>query len=123
MPRRVELGSGIAAAVLAALVLAALLFAPVVAYCAVSFTHTCPTGQLRTTTLVQAHTSFGTWLYLLVLLTLLFAGAAGAIAEARFGRRRGALALWIAAVLAFMGCSFTATGIGFLYAPAVLALA
>src|SRR5262245_45273907 len=123
MPRKVELGAGIAAGVLAALVLLVLLLAPVVAYCAVPFTRTCPAGQVRTTTLVQAHASFGTWLYLLSLLALLFVGAAGAVAEARFGRRRGALALWIAAVLAFMGCSFTAAGIGVLYAPAVFALA
>src|SRR5262249_29685123 len=82
-----------------------------------------PAGQVRAATLVQAHASFGTWLYLLALLTLLLGGALGAIAEAKFGLRQGALALWVAALLAFMGCSFSATGIGLLYAPSVLALA
>ena len=124
MQRRVELGAGIATAVLAVFLLGVLIFAPVVRVCTVplSSNRTCPDSAIRTATLLQVRAPLGTWLYLLALLAFLFAGAAGAIAEARYERRQGALLLWIAAVLAFMGCSFIAPGIGLLYAPAVFAL-
>jgi len=124
MARKIEFGAGIATAVLATLLLFVLLFVPILQYCSVELVNNqCPAnGTVRSITVGEAATP-GLWAFLLVFLAVLYAGAAGAIAEARFDRREGAIPLWIAAVLAFMACAYFASFFGQLYAPAVLALA
>lgn len=120
--RRVEFGAGIAAAALSLFALGMLLFAPLVTYCAVQVhaPATCP--DVRTTSLVHAGLDAAAWAFLIGMLALTLAGAAGAIGEARFGVREGAYALWAGAALVFVGCAVTAGGVGILYLPSVLAL-
>ena len=125
MARKVQFGAGIATAVLATLALLFLLFARVVVLCSKALVNgACPAGaQQRTVTLVEAGPSASFWVILIAMFALLYAGAAGAIADARFGRREGLLPLWICAVIAFMGCAFLAAGLGIFFAPSVIALA
>lgn len=120
--RKVEFGAGIAAAVLSVAALGMLLFAPLVAYCAVTVRApaTCP--EVRYTTLAHAGLDAVGWAFLIGMLALTLAGAAGAIGEARFEVHKGAYALWAGAALVFAGCALTAGGIGLLYLPSVLAL-
>ncbi|HEU5440272.1 MAG TPA: hypothetical protein VFU88_13360 [Ktedonobacterales bacterium] len=124
MLRRVELGAGIAAGALAVLGFVALLFAPLPT-CAVAVPSNgkCPASAVRYATLTQLNLETGAWLYLLALVALLLVGAAGAIAEARFGQPRGAAALWVGLVLGFTACAFSALGAGLFFLPALLALA
>ncbi|HEU5347986.1 MAG TPA: hypothetical protein VFU63_05175, partial [Ktedonobacterales bacterium] len=65
----------------------------------------------------------GVWLFVLAMLALSLIGGIGAIVEARTGRRVAAIPLWVAAVLAFGGCTLAASGAGIIYLPSVLALA
>lgn len=120
--RRVEFGAGIAAAVLSLFALGMLLFAPLVTYCAVQVRAPTACPDVRTTSLAHAGLDAAAWAFLIGMLALTLAGAAGAIGEARFGVREGAYALWAGAALVFAGCALTAGGVGMLYLPSVLAL-
>lgn len=125
MVRRAELGAGIAAAIMGVAALLVVLFVPLVAVCAVkvSFTNVCPPHHIRLVTIPRARLASGAWVYLIGVLVIVFAGAAGAIADARYAWRASALPLWGAAVLAFGGCCLVArTVLGLVFLPAVLAL-
>ncbi|MGO8947615.1 MAG: hypothetical protein ACLQUY_08125 [Ktedonobacterales bacterium] len=123
MARKIEFGAGIAAAALAALGLVALLLAPL-PFCTVpTSVSRCPPGHIRSLRLIEARLDSSVWVYVIGMVVFLLAGAAGAIAEARYTWRAGALLLWAAAILAFMGCSIGAAGVlGLMYLPGVLAL-
>lgn len=124
MARKVQFGAGIATAVLATLALIFLLVARIVVLCTQNIVNnTCPASAQHAVTLIEAGPSVGFWVILIAMFLMLYTGAAGAIAEARFDRREGLLPLWICAVIAFMGCSLLASGIGVFFAPSVLALA
>jgi hypothetical protein len=122
MARKVEFGAGIVAGVLAVATLLELLFVPG-EYCLVPLKNgNCPPAQIAHLTFPQLHLPAYFWLILLGLLALLAAGAAGAIAEARFNEPRGAPVLWVGAVLSIMACALTAGGVGILYLGGILAL-
>lgn len=122
MLRRVELGAGIAGAVLALAGLVVLLLAPFQACrVAVAANGRCPAADLYTTTLLRLGLPAGFWIYLAIIAGALLVGAAGAIAEARLGRPRAAFALWAGGILGFMACAFTGAGAGIFFLPAVLA--
>jgi hypothetical protein len=120
MARRVELGAGIAAGVLAVLAFIVILLAPLATYCTVATSGTCPRGAIRNESLLAAGPSAGVWAFLLGVLLVMLVGAAGAVSEARFGMRRGALLLWGGTLVAFLPCALTPLGI--FYLPAVVAL-
>ena len=128
MTRKIEFGAGVAAGVLALIGILALLFLPE-PYCTVATTATnssCPAGKLQTASLfhlLQLYPNAFTWIYLFIMLVLLLAGAGGAVAEARYGMRRGAIALWAGGILAFMSCALFAGTAGLFFLPALLALA
>ncbi len=122
MLRRVELGAGIAGAVLALAGLLALLLAPFQACrVAIPANGSCPAADVYTTTLLRLGLPAGFWLYLAFIAGALLVGAVGAIAEARLGRLAGAFALWAGSILGFMACAFTGAGAGIFFLPAVLA--
>ncbi len=122
MLRRVELGAGISGAVLALAGLVVLLLAPFQACrVAVSANGRCPAADVYTTTLLGLGLPVGFWLYLAIIAGALLVAAAGAIAEARLGLSRAALALWAGSIVGFMVCAFTAGGTGIFFLPAVLA--
>lgn len=122
MLRRLELGAGIAGAVLALAGLVVLLLAPFQACrVAVAANGNCPAADVYSTTLLRLGLPTGFWIYLAIIAGALLVGAAGAIAEARLGRPGGAWALWVGAILGFMACAFTAGGTGIFFLPAVLA--
>jgi len=122
MARRIEFGSGIAAAVLAIIGLVALLLAPF-PFCSVPSASGCPAGHVRYLRLIEAKLDSSVWVYVIGMVVFLLLGAAGAIGESHYAWRPGALLLWAAAILAFMGCSIGAGGLlGLMYLPAVLAL-
>jgi hypothetical protein len=120
--RDIELGAGIAAGVLALLALALLLLAPLLPYCAVA-ARPCPTGAVRYTALAHAQLSAGAWALVLAPCAIVLAGAAGALAEARFRRRAGIIPLGIATALGLLLCVLGLSGVGIVYLPAILALA
>lgn len=122
MLRRVELGAGIAGAVLALAGMVLLLVVPFQA-CRVTIptNGSCPKADLYTTTLLRLALPAGFWIYLITVAGALLVGAAGAIAEVRLGRPRAAFALWAGTILGFMACAFTAGGTGIFFLPAVLA--
>ena len=121
MARKIEFGAGIVAGVLAVATLIYLLFVPL-DYCLVPLKNgNCPPNQTARPTLPQLHLDASVWLILLGLLALLVAGAAGAVAEARFNEPRGAPVLWVGAVLSIMACALTG-GVGILYLGGILAL-
>lgn len=123
MARRLELGAGIAAAVLSVIALIVALSAPIVTYCATSaLLQGCPNGQLRSESLLHAGLDAGVWAYLIGMMLVCVVGAAGAIAEARYAWRFSIVLLWIGVALAFGGCALAANGIGILFLPSVLAL-
>jgi cytochrome c biogenesis protein CcdA len=124
MSRKIEFGAGVAAGVLALLSFIVLLAVPF-SVCTITLkttTATCPPKDVRTGPLFQLADA-STWIYLIVMLLLLLVGAGGAVAETRYGMRRGAIALWAGGVLAFMGCAFLAGPAGLFFLPALLALA
>jgi hypothetical protein len=121
MSRKIEFGAGVAAGVLALIGVLALLFLPF-PYCTVNTTSTCPAKDVRTASLFQLADA-SIWIYLTVMLLFMLVGAGGAVAEARYGMRRGAIALWAGSILAFMGCALFAAGLGLFFLPALLALA
>ncbi|MBF6590161.1 MAG: hypothetical protein IVW57_06465 [Ktedonobacterales bacterium] len=123
--QRAQFGGGIAAGILSLLGLAVLLFAPLVPACVadVSFTPTCPPHALRYVALPQTHLGGDVWALILGMLIILLAGAAAALADARFAWRLGAIPLWAAVVLALGGWGYAARSVvGLVYLPAVLAL-
>lgn len=119
--RRVELGAGIGAAVLGVIGLIVLLFAPIVSHCVSGPLQTCPRRDLRYTSLLQSHVDASVWAIVIGMLLLVLIGAAGAIAEARFGLRGGVIPLWSATIMTLAGCVFV-QGIGLFYFPAIFAL-
>ena len=127
---RIELGAGVAAALLALGALGLLLSAPLIAYCATaaashaaaSQQHACPPADVRYTSLLHAGADAGTWLFLLGMLALTLLGAAGAIGAARFAWRWSLWALWAGTLLTFAGCALGVRGVGAVYLPATLAL-
>jgi hypothetical protein len=122
MARRIEFFSGIAAAALAIIGLVALLLAPF-RICTVPSVSGCPAGHVQDVRLIEAKLDSSVWVYVIGMVVFLLLGAAGAIAESHYAWRPGALVLWAAAILAFMGCSIGAGGLlGLMYLPAVLAL-
>jgi hypothetical protein len=124
LARRIELGAGIAAAVLALAGLALLLFAPVLppaTMCPGRFA--CFAEPTRYVSALQAPLGFDAWALILAPALLCLVGAAGAVADAQRGLRAGLFALGIAASLAVLVCLAAATGVvGALYFPATLAL-
>lgn len=121
--RRIELGAGVAALILALLGLALLLFAPLVAACAVA-THPCPPRAVRYESLLRARLDAAAWAFALAPVVLALLGAAGAVADAVSELRLGVAALGIATGLAVLLCLLGAAGIVALsYLPATLALA
>jgi hypothetical protein len=120
--RKVEFGAGIAAAVLGLATLVYLLFVPL-PYCHVKLDQNgnCPSKQLAYATLPQLNPPAGDWLLFIVMVLLLFAGAVGAIAEARFENARLVLALWAGAVLSIMACALLGS-LGPFYLGGVLAV-
>lgn len=127
MARRIELGAGLAAAVLTVLTLAALLVAPIVTVCpGHAAIENCPTN-LQYISLVAAGKQVyaGTWIFIIVMALLTLVGGIGALLESALGRPRGALLLWPAAVIAFAGCALTGLAGGALslfFLPPVLAV-
>jgi peptidoglycan/LPS O-acetylase OafA/YrhL len=128
MARRVELGAGLAAAVLAVLTLVELLAAPIVAVCP---GHVVPNGDCSTSvrfiTLLAAgtHVHASTWYFITAMALVTLAGGVGAALHVLVGMRAGVLLLWPAAVLAFAGCALTGLAGGALslfFLPPVLAL-
>jgi len=131
-PGRVELGAGVAAAVIALLTLPMALLAPLYPVCPNAQATTCAAAQARYVSLLAAHPGADVWALLLALLALTLAGAAGAVADARtrapVGARlasgMGLLALWGATLLVFAICALGSRGpLGLLYLPSTLALA
>lgn len=122
MARRIELGAGIGAAMLGAIGLIVLLFAPIIARCISGPVRTCPQRDLRFESLLQARVDVSVWGIIVGMLLLVLIGAAGAVAEARFGRHGGIIPLWSGAIMTLAGC-LIAQGIGLFYFPAILALA
>lgn len=122
MARRIELGAGIAAAVLSVITLIVILFAPIVSSCSGGTLSHCPAGHQHNESLLQLGIDGSVWAYLIGMVVVLIAGGAGAVAEARYGWRGGVALLWGGAVLAFAACALTAGGIGLLYLPSVLAV-
>lgn len=120
--RKVEFGAGIAAAALSVLALAMLLFAPLVSYCDARVRAFAACPDVRYTSLAHAGLDAFAWMFLVGMLLFTLVGAAGAISEAHFDVRAGAYVTWAGAVLVFAGCALTASGIGLLYLPSVLAL-
>jgi hypothetical protein len=139
MPRRIalwriELGAGIAAAVIGILTLPMSLLAPLYPVCPATATSgaTCAAAQARTVSLLATQPGAGVWVLLLALLALTLVGAAGAIAdararvsaEARLVAGAGMLALWSASLVVFAICALGSHGpLGLLYLPSTLALA
>ncbi|WIG59842.1 MAG: hypothetical protein OJF49_002589 [Ktedonobacterales bacterium] len=121
--RTVQFGAGVAGGLLAIAGFVAALFAPL-RYCTETIPSggICPASAIRSASLLQVHPSAGVWMYLCGMVVALLAAAGGAIIEARTGQRTAILPLWIGAVLAFMGCAFSALGIGLFFLPAVLAI-
>jgi hypothetical protein len=121
--RKIELGAGLAAGVLALLALGLLLFAPVLPYCLVA-RRPCPTADVRYESLLRAHLAPDAWAFVLAPALLALAGAAGAFADARYGIRAGVVPLGVAAGLNILLCLLGAAGlVAVVYFPATLALA
>lgn len=119
---RMELGAGVAGALLTLAGLIVLLLAPFeVCRVTVPANKSCPAADIYTTTLLRLGLPAGFWIYLAVIVGALLVGAAGALAEVRLGRPRAAFALWVGTILGFMACAFTAGGTGIFFLPAVLA--
>lgn len=137
MPRRIalwriELGAGIAAAVIGALTLPMALLAPLYPVCPATDDARCAASAARYVSLLATQPGAGVWALLLALLALTLVGAAGAIAdaraqvsaEARLVAGGGMLALWSAALAVFVICALGSRGpLGLLYLPSTLALA
>jgi hypothetical protein len=128
MARSIELGAGLAAAVLTVITLAVLLAAPIVAICPghVTTDGRCSTA-LHFITLVAAgkQVNASTWIFIIVMALVMLAGGIGAALDGVLGQRLGALLLWPAAVIAFGGCALTALAGGALslfFLPPVLAI-
>lgn len=121
MERRVELGAGIGAAILGVIGLIVLLFAPILARCVSGPVNTCPQRNLRFDSLLRVHVDVSVWAIIIAMLLVVLIGAAGAIAEARFGLRGGVIPLWSGTIMTLAGCLIV-QGIGLFYLPAILAL-
>lgn len=122
MERRVELGAGIGAAILGIIGLIGLMFAPIIAQCASGQVRNCPQRNIRYESLLHVQADASVWVFIVGMLLLVLIGAAGAIAETRFGLRGGAIPLWSGVIMAIAGCLIV-QGIGLFYFPAILALA
>lgn len=130
---RMELGAGVAAAVIGALTLPVALLTPLYPLCdaaARTATGGCA-GATRYVSLLAARPGADVWALLLGLLALTLVGAAGAIGDARGRLAAGArlisgagmLALWGAALAVFVICALGSRGpLGLLYLPSTLAL-
>ncbi len=137
MPRRIalprlELGAGVAAAIIGLLTLPMMLLAPLYPVCAATGAGKPACAPPRYISLLAAHPEGGVWALLLGLLALTLVGAAGAIADARAPVSAGArlvagvgmLALWGATLVVFAICALGSRGpLGLLYLPSTLALA
>ena len=128
MARRVELGAGLAAAVLSVLTLAILLIAPIVPTCSAPVVAgRCP-GTLRYLTLAQAgrQVDASVWLYIIIMAVVTLAGAVGAVLHAVRGWRRGVWLLWPAALLTFAACAIVGAqggALGLYFLPPTFSLA
>ncbi len=133
---RMELGAGVAAAVIGLLTLPMALLAPLYPVCAVTPPRgvACPAADTRAVSLLATHPAGAVWALLLGLLMLTLVGAAGAVVDARArpspgpGARlivgAGMLALWGATLVVFAICALGSRGpLGLLYLPSTLALA
>jgi hypothetical protein len=122
MGRRIELGAGIAAWALSVLGLALLLFAPLVPTC--FGPAACPANTPAYVPLPQTHLGADAWVLVIAPALLTVIGAAGAIADARYGVRAGTVPLGVAAGLVLLLCALGSAGVvGVVYFPATLALA
>jgi len=119
----IELGGGIAAGALALLALGLLLFAPVLSSCSAA-ARPCPAADVRYESLLQAHLAPDAWAFVAAHALLAMLGAAGAVADARFGLRGGVVPLGVAAGLNMLLCLLGTAGlVAVVYFPAALALA
>lgn len=130
---RMELGAGVAAAVIGVLTLPMALLAPLYPLCdaALSASGSCPSAT-RYVALLAAHPGADVWALLLGLLALTLVGVVGAITDARAQPApaarilsgAGLLALWGATLVVFAICALGSRGpLGLLYLPSTLALA
>lgn len=130
---RMELGAGVAAAVIGVVTLPMALLAPLYPLCdaALSASGSCP-GATRYAALLATHPGADVWALLLGLLALTLVGAVGAITDARAQPApaarilsgAGLLALWGATLVVFAICALGSRGpLGLLYLPSMLALA
>lgn len=134
--RRLELGAGIAAAIVGLLTLPMTLLAPLYPVCDATSAGRpgsgSPCARSHYISLLAAHPAGSVWALLLGLLALTLMGAAGAIFDARTPVSAGArlvagagmLALWGATLAVFAICALGSRGpLGLLYLPSTLALA
>jgi hypothetical protein len=128
MARRIELGAGLAAAVLMVITLAVLLSAPIVAICpvAVNAHGDCPTTMRYITLLVAGkQVSASAWFFIIGMAVVTLVGGIGAALHGTLGRRIGLLLMWPAAILAFAGCAtvgLEGNALLLFYLPPVVAL-
>ncbi len=125
MARRVELGAGIAAAVLSVLALVVILVAPLFGTCTVRVARgqPCPPGAVRYDSLLHIGLDASGWAFLIAMLLITLTAAGGAVAEAGYGLRAGAVPLWTGSLITLMACALTAPGAGLFYLPCMVALA
>jgi hypothetical protein len=127
MARRVELGAGLAAAVLSLIALAVLLLTPLVPTCAGTIaTGRCASG-LRYVTLpaAGARVDASIWYYIGAMTVVMLGGAAGAVLDSMRQRRTGLILVWIAAAVACTGCASVAalgSALGIFFLAPVVAL-
>lgn len=123
MLRRIELGAGVASAVLGLLGFAMILFAPLVPYCADPGVLRCPAARIHYTSAMRSGLTGGAWALTLLLLAIILLGAAGTLLDVAEFRPLGILLLWPSAIFAFAICAYAAGGVGIIYLPAVLGVA
>lgn len=128
MSRRVEIGAGLAAAVLTVITLAVLLAAPIVAICpgTVNANGDCSTSVHFISLLAAGkQVDASTWFFIIGMAVVMLAGGIGAALHGSLGQRVGVLLLWPAAIIAFAGCALVgleANALFLFFLPPVLAL-
>ena len=128
MARRLEVGTGLAAAALSVLTLAMLLATPIVAVCP----RPAPVGDGCSTTnrfitlaAAGVQVPASVWLAIIAMSLVILAGGFGAALDGMFGRRAGALISRSAGLLAALGwatMSVLGSSLSLFFLPPVLAL-
>lgn len=131
MARRIELGAGLAAAVLTIFTLAMLLTAPIVPVCPGGATGGATGGHCASALRLIPLTAAGkavhasVWITIIVLSVVVLVGGSGAVLDGAVRRRGGALLLWPAAIIALGGCvvmGAQGSALSVFFLPPVLAL-